>query len=331
MPFAASCIVVVALCYSVETSRKECHRQPITDTMYKVDKPTTEQDYDKYFRFRWEMLRKPWNYPEGSEKDEYEQVSEHRMILDGKGKVLAIGRVHLNTAEEAQIRHIAVAPEVQKKGLGKLILSALESVAREQGAERIVTNSRELSMPFFSSCGFEIEKEASNELGELKRQQMVKKLTDLNAIVNHPKWCEQLQQTWHEQIPITEQMGIKLYQYSGRTLEVRASLNKNINLHGTMFAGSIFSLATLTGWGMIFLKLKEKGLDGEIVLGDGDIHYHKPITMQPKALCNVESLDGKFSVLERGKKCCIKLQVDILDSDNPVAEFKGVYWVLPPK
>jgi thioesterase domain-containing protein len=120
-----------------------------------------------------------------------------------------------------------------------------------------------------------------------------------------------------------------LHQYTGRTLETRASLNKNINLHGTMFAGSIFSLATLTGWGMIFLQLKEKGLDGEIVLGDGNIHYHKPITMQPRALCNIESLSGKFELLDKNKKCNIKLNVAILDGDNAVAEFSGVFWVLP--
>lgn len=297
--------------------------------MYRVDTPTSEEEFAKYFQFRWEMLRKPWNYPLGSEKDEYEQVSEHRMILNPKGEVVAIGRVHLNTAEEAQVRHIAVAKESQGKGLGKMILSALEAIARAQGAQRIVTNSRELSIEFFSSCGYEIEKQASNELGKLKRQQMVKRLTELNRIMLHPKWCDELQRTWQEEIPISDQMGIKLFQYSGRTLEARASLNKNINLHGTMFAGSIFSLATLTGWGMIFLLLKEKELAGEIVLGDGNIHYHKPITMQPRALCNIETVDGKFNLLERGKKTCIKLQVDILDGDTPVAEFKGIFWVLP--
>ena len=96
-----------------------------------------------------------------------------------------------------------------------------------------------------------------------------------------------------------------------------------------MFAGSIFSLATLTGWGMIFLQLKEKGLEGEIVLGDGNIHYHKPITMQPRALCNIESLSGKFEPLSKNKKCHIKLNVAILDGDSAVAEFSGVFWVLP--
>lgn len=297
--------------------------------MYKIDTPVSEQDFTEYFHFRWQILCKPLNFPLGAEKDEYEQVAQHRMIRDSSGEILAVGRVHFNTTEEAQIRHIAVSTEAQGKGLGKMILSALESLCRDQGAERLVTNSRELSIPFFKACGFEVESEAPNELGELKRQQMVKRLLDHNSVKLHPKWCEELQKTWHETIPISEQMGIKLYQFNGRTLEVHASLNKNINLHGTMFAGSIFSLATLTGWGMLYLLLKEKQLQGDIVLGDGDIHYHKPITDKPRAICNIESLDGNFDALKRNKKCCLKLQINILDNYTPVAEFKGVYWIIP--
>ena len=297
--------------------------------MYKIDIPTSEQDFEDYFAFRWKILRKPWKFPEGSEKDEYEQVSQHRMIRDQQGNVVAVGRVHMNSAEEAQVRHVAVEKAIRKKGLARRLVSSLESVARSEGAERIVTNSTELAIGFFQSMGFEIQSQTANELGEQQRQPMIKRLSDPNIIMLHPKWCKLLQKTWHDTIPITEQMGIKLHQYTGRTLETRASLNKNINLHGTMFAGSIFSLATLTGWGMIFLQLKEKGLEGEIVLGDGNIHYHKPITMQPRALCNIESLSGKFESLSNNKKCQIKLTVSILDSDNAVAEFSGVFWVLP--
>ncbi|QJR81452.1 GNAT family N-acetyltransferase [Alteromonas pelagimontana] len=297
--------------------------------MFRIVKPKTEEDFDRYFSFRWQYLRQPWNFPPGSEKDEYEQVAEHRMIVNGAGEIVATGRVHLNTAEEAQIRHIAVHADFQRRGLGQMILGALEGVARDMGATRAVTNSREISIEFFSACGFSIEREAPNELGMLKRQQMVKKLTDLSTLVLHPKWCKELQDTWTDTIPITEHMGIKLYQYTGRTLETRASLNKNINIHGTMFAGSIFSLATLTGWGMIYLLLKEKQLMGNIVLGDGDIHYHKPITMKPRAICNIETVNGKFTLLEKRKKCKIVLQVDILDDENAVAEFRGEFWVLP--
>ncbi|MBF7073843.1 YiiD C-terminal domain-containing protein [Glaciecola sp. MH2013] len=299
--------------------------------MFSIHTPQNQQELDDYFHFRWKWLREPWGYPLGSEKDEYESVSEHRVVLNASGDIVACGRVHLNTSEEAQIRHIAVSKEVQRKGLGEIILSALESVARDLGAERAVTNSREASIDFFLSCGFNIEKEAPDELGKLKRKHMFKQLVDNNVLVLHPKWCSELQNTWHEKIPISEHMGIKLHQYTERTIETRASLNKNINLHGSMFAGSIFSQATLTGWGMIFLQLKQKDLQGEIVLGDGNIHYHKPVTMRPRALCNIETVKANFELLERGKKCPIELKVDIHDGDSAVAEFHGKFWVIPSK
>lgn len=299
--------------------------------MFTVATPQTDEELASYFHFRWLWLREPWGYPEGSEKDEYETVSKHRVVKTTNGQIVACGRVHLNTSEEAQIRHIAVDKNYRRKGVGQVILSALEQVARELGAERAVTNSRESSLSFFSSSGFIEEHKISTELGKLKRKQMYKNLVDNNALVLHPKWCKELQDTWHDQIPISEHMGIKLYQYTERTIETRASLNKNINLHGTMFAGSIYSLATLTGWGMLFLQLKQKGLQGEIVLGDANIHYHKPVTMNPRAVCNIEFVKVKFGVLEKGKKCPASLTVDLFDNDQAVAKFSGQFWILPKK
>ncbi len=66
------------------------------------------------------------------------------------------------------------------------MLNALESVARELGAIRAVTNSREISIEFFQACGFKVEREAPNELGLLKRQQMVKKLDDFFSAGTSP-------------------------------------------------------------------------------------------------------------------------------------------------
>ncbi|WP_395345713.1 YiiD C-terminal domain-containing protein [Ningiella sp. W23] len=297
--------------------------------MFTVHKPSSEKELAEYYAFRWRWLREPWGYPKGSEKDEYEGVSEHRMVKTQSGEIVACGRVQLNTTEEAQIRHIAVEKAYRRQGVGQIILSALEQVARDIGAERAVTNSRESSIHFFESAGFEIIDEAPTELGKLRRKQMRKHLFDDSRLSLHPKWCRELQHTWHEQIPISEHMGIKLFQYTEQTIETRASLNKNINLHGSMFAGSIYSLATLTGWGMIYLQLKQRGLEGEIVLGDGNIHYHKPITMKPRAICSIDSLVSRFEFLEAGKKCPIDLSVNILDAEKSVAKFHGKYWVLP--
>lgn len=295
--------------------------------MYKIITPTTEQQLEQYFAFRWQILKAPFNFPIGSEKDEYESVAEHRMLLNYKNEIMAVGRVHFNSAEEVQIRHIAVDFNAHGKGYGRLIVATLESYAIEQGAVRAVTNSLATSRPFFEQCGY-TKQSTSEALSKLNRIQMVKKLTAQQYLIN-ADWCHELQSTWEKTIPISEQMGIKLHQYSGSTLEVRASLNKNINLHGTMFAGSIFSLATLTGWGMIFLQLKRKKLDGEIVLGDGNIHYHKPISMQPRAQVHFEHFQCDYTELQKGKKMQVTLKVHILDGDTAVAEFTGVYWVLP--
>ena len=71
--------------------------------MYKVVTPKSDVEFEAYYQFRWEHLRQPWNFPPGSEKDEYEQVAEHRVITNRKNEIVACGRVHLNTAEEAQI------------------------------------------------------------------------------------------------------------------------------------------------------------------------------------------------------------------------------------
>lgn len=299
--------------------------------MFTVETPKSKKDIADYFAFRWLWLREPWGYPKGSEKDEYEGVSEHRVVKDAKDQIVACGRVHLNTGEEAQIRHIAVHKDYRRAGVGQIVLAALEQVARDIGAERAVTNSRESSISFFQSCGFEIIDEAPNELGKLKRKQMRKQLFDNNKLVMHPNWCRELQRTWHEKIPISDHMGIKLFQYTERTIEVRASLNKNINLHGSMFAGSIYSLATLTGWGMIYLQLKQNELSGEIVLGKASIDYHKPITMKPRAICHLETMQINFDMLKKGKKCPVSLQVQILDNETKAADFSGVYWITPSR
>jgi hypothetical protein len=52
--------------------------------------------------------------------------------------------------------------------------------------------------------------------------------------------------------------------------------------------------------------------------------------MKPRAICNIETLSGKFKPLEKNHKARFELSVAILDGDNPVAEFEGVFWVLPP-
>lgn len=297
--------------------------------MYQVVSPKTEEDFERYYKVRWKLLRKPWDLPEGSEKDEYESHAYHRMIVDGDNNPIAVGRLHVTDVEEGQIRYMAVEKKHRGNRLGTLLIMALEEVARQQGIKRLILNSQEGSDAFYTKCGYRITGDAPTLFGSIAHQQMKKNLSESDVIIRDAKWCQELQQSWHDDIPISQVMGIRIHQYTGQIFETRAALNPNLNLHGTMFAGSIYSLATLTGWGLLHLWLKDEHQTGQIVLGDGDIHYHKPVTTQPGAIARKNMVEGDLMPLKQGHKARIKIKVEVRDGDIPVAEFTGLYVVLP--
>ncbi|MGR5540911.1 GNAT family N-acetyltransferase, partial [Vibrio campbellii] len=170
--------------------------------MFKLITPKTENQWNKYYQFRWQMLREPWRMPVGSERDEFDTMSYHRMITDSRGRPMAIGRLYITPDSEGQIRFMAVKQNRRSKGLGSLVLVALESLARQEGAKRLVCNAREDAIAFYEKNGFELRGELSNERGPVRHQQMVKPLDPMANVLRKPEWCQELQQRWEQQIPI---------------------------------------------------------------------------------------------------------------------------------
>lgn len=296
--------------------------------MYKVITPETPHQLEQYYDLRWRVLREPFQRPRGSEQDEYDQVGQHRMVVNAAGEAVAVGRVHFNSPEEAQIRFMAVAPEYRGEGHGVAIIYALELAARNEGAQHVVINSRDNTIGFYKKCGYYIVEEGNTVNNPMAEHQLRKSFSEQNRIIYRPEWCAELQQTWQNDIPISDAMGIKIHQYTGRLFETRAVLSRNINVHGTMFAGSIYSLGTLTCWGLLHLQLLERGLEGSVVLGDGNIHYHKPVTQEPRSVARLSDVTGDFSALKEGKNARLTMKSQILDDERPVAEFTGRFVVL---
>ncbi|WP_339388194.1 bifunctional GNAT family N-acetyltransferase/hotdog fold thioesterase [Vibrio caribbeanicus] len=297
--------------------------------MFKLITPTTENQLNKYFHFRWQMLREPWQMPIGSERDEYDSMSHHRMIVDGRGRVMAIGRLYITPDCEGQIRYMAVKGARRSKGMGSLVLVALESLARQEGAKRLVCRAREDAISFYAKNGFEPRGEMNDERGPMRHQQMVKPLDPMANVLRKPEWCSELQDRWEHQIPISDKMGIKINQYTGYQFECGAQLNPNLNPHNTMFAGSAFTLATFTGWGMIWLLMKERHLEGDIVLADSQIRYRNPVTENPIALTSLDGISGDLDRLASGRKARIVIHVRIQSGDIDAVEFIGTYMLLP--
>jgi thioesterase domain-containing protein len=96
-----------------------------------------------------------------------------------------------------------------------------------------------------------------------------------------------------------------------------------------MFAGSAFTLATLTGWGMTWLLMKERNLSGDIVLADSQIRYRHPVTQNPVASTSLDGISGDLDRLASGRKARIVIHVTIYSGEHAAVEFIGTYMLLP--
>ncbi|VDZ81752.1 acetyltransferase [Salmonella bongori] len=300
--------------------------------MYHLRVPQTEEELERYYQFRWEMLRKPLHQPKGSERDGWDALAHHQMVVDEEGNLVAVGRLYINADNEASIRFMAVHPSVQDKGLGTLMAMTLESVARQEGVKRVTCSAREDAVEFFAKLGFVNQGEITTPTTTpIRHFLMIKPVASLDAILHRGDWCGQLQQAWYEHIPLSEKMGVRIQQYTGQKFITTMPETGNQNPHHTLFAGSLFSLATLTGWGLIWLMLRERHLGGTIILADAHIRYSKPIQGKPSAVADLGSLSGDLDRLARGRKARVQLLVELSGDDHPGAVFDGTFIVLPAK
>jgi predicted GNAT family N-acyltransferase len=138
--------------------------------------PQSAVEWDDYFDLRWRVLRAPWQQPRGSEKDDIEADSQHLMIAGKDSRPLAIGRLHFNTSDEAQVRFMAVDPSAQGRGLGGKILRECERRARVGGAKSIVLNAREDAQRFYLKRGFTAVGPAPTIFNAVKHLRMRKDL-----------------------------------------------------------------------------------------------------------------------------------------------------------
>jgi len=139
----------------------------------------------------------------------------------------------------------------------------------------------------------------------------------------------ELQATWHRDIPIAAAMGVEVLGLQNDEFRVGAALAANINVHGTAFAGSLYSLAALTGWGMIWLRLRQHELTGAIVLSKGEIDYLRPVDEDLVCRCRADSdgFDQLRDALSNGRRATLQLACKITTRRGDAVRFIGHYAV----
>ena len=139
-----------------------------------------------------------------------------------------------------------------------------------------------------------------------------------------------LEQTIRDSIPLSEAMQFSIRNLDMDGIEVSAPLEPNINIHGTGFAGSIYSVAVLTGWALCTHLMKELGMVGDLVVAKAEISYRAPVTAELECRC-FATAQQRASFLqgwhESGKG---RLSLEIEVGNKPQAILQASYVAVKP-
>ena len=125
---------------------------------------------------RYEVLRKPWDQPLGSEKDNNEESSIHIMACDENNNVVGVCRLQFNSSSEAQIRFMGVSENAQGFGIGKKLIEHAEQKAKQKGATKMILQAREIAVDFYKKCGYSIVEKSFLMWDEIQHYLMKKDL-----------------------------------------------------------------------------------------------------------------------------------------------------------
>lgn len=81
----------------------------------------------------------------------------------------------------------------------------------------------------------------------------------------------------YRSMPPVAVMDISILGYDGEALRLHAPLARHVNDKGCAFGGSLVSLMTLAGWGLVTLHLEQAGIAADVFVADSDVRYLAPL------------------------------------------------------
>ena len=130
----------------------------------------------------------------------------------------------------------------------------------------------------------------------------------------------------HAHIPLTRAMGVEVTSYENTGLVMTAPLAMNHNHLGTAFGGSLNAIATLAGYVLLWLELRDRS--AHIVIRDSRIRFHRPVTGELRAVCRAPAdailADFRESFARKGK-ARLELHVEIREAGELAVEFSGTF------
>lgn len=126
--------------------------------MIVIKSPKTKDEFKRYYDLRYRVLRKSLGQPRGTEKDDYEPISNHFMAVDdGTGEIIGAIKLFEHEPGVGQFSHIAVLEAYQKQGIGRMLINEVEEKARELGYHSIGSITRVTAADFYKKCGYVVK------------------------------------------------------------------------------------------------------------------------------------------------------------------------------
>lgn len=138
----------------------------------------------------------------------------------------------------------------------------------------------------------------------------------------------------YDAMPPVRAMQVRAVRYDGLSLEVHAPLSHNVNDKACAFGGSLVSLMTLAGWGLMTLKLREAGIRADVYVADSQVRYLAPLYADLAGRATLAAGTDWASVLQawqaRGRaRAAIAASVSAPDG-SIVADLQGRYAAMRP-
>lgn len=138
----------------------------------------------------------------------------------------------------------------------------------------------------------------------------------------------------HEMIPLAKAMGVGVEISDERALVLTAPKEQNKNSLNTAFGGSLVSLATLAGYGVVWELMKNENaadkVEWRIVVKESRAAYRRPVLGDLRAICErpaKAAVEEFKAALSRYGKAKLKLKASVIENGHTAVDVTAAFVV----
>ncbi|MBE7731729.1 YiiD C-terminal domain-containing protein [Devosia faecipullorum] len=134
----------------------------------------------------------------------------------------------------------------------------------------------------------------------------------------------------HDNIPLSRAMDVSVLSADAEGVVLTAPLDPNINVHGTMFGGSVSTLGLLAAWSVLHLRLEAEHIANQLVIHKSAVDYLLPIRGAAKAIARLDDngWENFRTTLDRRGKARLSVVAELLSEGQVAARLTGEFVAL---